>query len=287
MKFGSLDISDLKIGSTGINEVRIGSTLVWARSTPSYTSDFIAATGISNNTIIAALTALESDLTTAGLIDYSTPANNVIKAMYPIVGGSAATHKYNFLNPVDTDAAYRIAWSGTITHDADGVQGDGASGTGNTFFDFADLPQNSSHLMYYTHSGSGGGWYDIGTAGGDGNFIMVTNFNNGGAHYIAMSDGESTFSGTGTGPYGCHLARRKDASTVAYDFNGTYSTTRSKSSISYAGAIIGLLGMRLNGAPLHYSTRKYNFFSIGEGMTDQQAVDYCVAVIAFNTALGR
>lgn len=287
MKLGINDISDLKIGVTNINEVRIGSTLVWQRNVPSYTSDFISATGIANATIIAALTALEADLTSAGIIDYNTPANNLVTALYPIVGGTASHHKYNFLNPLDTNAAFRITWAGTITHDADGVLGDGSSGTGNTFLNFNILPQNSNHLMYNIHSGSGGGWYDIGTTGGDGNFYMVTNFNNGGTHYLALSDSEATFSGTGTGPNGVHLARRIDANTLAYDYNGTYSTTRSKSSTSHTGAYLGVLGMRLNGGVLHYSTRKYNFFSFGKGLTDQQAIDYCQAVLAFNTALGR
>ena len=67
-------------------------------SSASYTSDFLTATGITDATIISALTAMEASLTSAGLINYATPASNKIKALYPFVGGTASLHKWNFLD---------------------------------------------------------------------------------------------------------------------------------------------------------------------------------------------
>lgn len=57
-------------------------------------------------------------------------------AVYPVIGGSADTHKYNLLNPADTDAAYRLKWAGAEgeVHDENGITWDGAS-FANTYID--------------------------------------------------------------------------------------------------------------------------------------------------------
>ena len=34
------------------------------------------------------------------------------KAIYPIVGGTATAHKFNLKNPADTNAAFRLAFTG-------------------------------------------------------------------------------------------------------------------------------------------------------------------------------
>ena len=55
-----------------------------------------------------------------------------MKALYPFVGGTASTHKWNLKNPLNTDAAFRILWSGGVTHSSNGVQFGGVNGFGDT-----------------------------------------------------------------------------------------------------------------------------------------------------------
>src|SRR5205085_1059836 len=55
-----------------------------------------------------------------------------LKAIYPYVGGSATAHKWNLKDPRVLDAAYRITWSGGVTHNANGVTFDGSTGYGDT-----------------------------------------------------------------------------------------------------------------------------------------------------------
>jgi hypothetical protein len=59
---------------------------------------FIAAAGITNLTQAAAISTLVDDLKTYGLW-------TKMKALYPFVGGSAASHKFNLKDPRDLDAA--------------------------------------------------------------------------------------------------------------------------------------------------------------------------------------
>lgn len=52
--------------------------------------------------------------------------------LYPFVGGSANSHKYNLINPLDSDAGFRIVWAGSVTHDTNGIKSNGTNGYGNT-----------------------------------------------------------------------------------------------------------------------------------------------------------
>lgn len=56
-----------------------------------------------------------------------------IKALYGFVGGTAATHRWNWKDMRDVDNAFRIVWTGTLIHNNLGIKGDGLTGEGNTF----------------------------------------------------------------------------------------------------------------------------------------------------------
>ena len=71
--------------------------------------NFVNATGISDPTIINAICTLTTSLKNNGLW-------NKMNAIYPFVGGSATTHKFNLKNPADTNAAFRLSFTGGWTH---------------------------------------------------------------------------------------------------------------------------------------------------------------------------
>jgi hypothetical protein len=61
---------------------------------------FLTATGITDPTITSAINTLVISLKNDGVWSRMV-------AIYPFVGGTADTHKYNLKNPQDTDAAFR------------------------------------------------------------------------------------------------------------------------------------------------------------------------------------
>ena len=88
---------------------------------------FINVTGIGGIQAVA-INNLVNELKTAGLW-------NGLLAIYPMVGGTAYTHKFNLKNPQDTNAAYRLSFAGGWTHNSSGAKPDGVSGTyADTFF---------------------------------------------------------------------------------------------------------------------------------------------------------
>ena len=80
------------------------------------TTAFLAATSITDATISTALNDMETSLSSSALTDK-------LLFLYPLVGGTAATTQYNF---IDT-SAYNVTWDGSNIFSDDGVQSDGSS----------------------------------------------------------------------------------------------------------------------------------------------------------------
>jgi hypothetical protein len=144
MKIGSLDITNCKIGSTQVNEVRIGSTLVWQFSSVDPDAQaFITAAGITNPTQQTAINTLVVGLKADGLW-------SKMKAIYPFVGGTASSHKFNLKDPRDLDVAFRLGFIGGWTHSVNGALPNGTNAYANTFLvESTFMTTNSNGLGIY------------------------------------------------------------------------------------------------------------------------------------------
>jgi len=114
---------------------------------PSYTSrttSFATATGITDATILNALNIFDLGLISNGL-------DTKIKALYPFVGGTATTHKFNFMDARDLDVAYRLSFNGDITFSNLGMYFNGVNGYANTFLtpNLTSLSLNSLSVSVY------------------------------------------------------------------------------------------------------------------------------------------
>lgn len=105
------------------------------------TQNFVTAAGITDSTQKSALDYLVTELKNEGMW-------GKISALYPLVGGTAFTHKFNLKDPLDSDSSYRLVFNGT-THTSNGFQ----SGSVNTFCILT--PNNSSYTIYSRTSGIG------------------------------------------------------------------------------------------------------------------------------------
>ena len=82
---------------------------------------FINLTGIGGIEAVA-INNLVNQLKAAGLW-------NLMYAIYPMVGGTEYTHKFNLKIPQDSNGAYRLFFVGGWTHNSSGAKPDGVSGT--------------------------------------------------------------------------------------------------------------------------------------------------------------
>ncbi len=94
---------------------------------------------------------------------------------YIAVGSAANAHKYNPKDPRDADNAYRATFSGTITHNANGMQGDGTSGIGLTHFSAANFKHDYLMMMIYARTISNSS-LDMGAFDANGRLTLSANF---------------------------------------------------------------------------------------------------------------
>lgn len=104
---------------------------------------FVAASGITSNTQKSAVNTLVTSLK-----GYSIWTK--LNAIYPFVGGTASTHKWNLKDPRDLDAAYRLSFSGGWTHNSNGITGNGTNAYADTFLSNFTTPVRA--LGVYTRN---------------------------------------------------------------------------------------------------------------------------------------
>jgi hypothetical protein len=88
---------------------------------------FLTAAGITDPVISNAICNLVVGLKADGLWTQ-------IDAIYPFVGGTAFTHKWNLKDPRDLYVAYRLSFFGGWRHDSRGIQGNGTNTYADTYF---------------------------------------------------------------------------------------------------------------------------------------------------------
>ena len=103
---------------------------------------FISAANITDPTQISAINTLVNGLQTDGIW-------TKMKAIYPFVGGTATTHKYNLKDPRDLDAAFRLVFNGGWTHSSNGALPNGTNGYANTNLNqSANLAPSNNHICF-------------------------------------------------------------------------------------------------------------------------------------------
>jgi hypothetical protein len=266
--------------------------------TPSVTDydalNFVNAALISNETQQIAINTLTTDLKNAGLW-------SKMKAIYPFVGGTAASHKWNLKDPRDLDAAFRLSFVGGWTHSSTGADPNGTNGYANTFLWHAGaLQRDSAHLSIYIR--------EISTQNSPTRIPIGTFGANGGNAFSfiapAMSGGstsEGQMNGTNYNPAVYTDTKKRGYYTVSrtlsteyeiYDTGASRQTKLNNSSAYtdnlarsiYIGALNNLDGV---GGAYYYTDSQISFATIGDGLTDTDAANLYTIVQKYQTTLGR
>ena len=251
---------------------------------------FMYATGISNNQIKDAIYRLCIDLKMAGIF---TKCN----AIYPFVGGTATTHRFNLIDPRDLNAAFRLQFFGGGTHSANGYQPNGTNGYANTFLSpQGNQSLTSGHFSIYSRTSIA----SISQFGGSGVRNQTTSLGAqlclrrlDNARFCVMWDentGGVVVGTTETNAQGFYLNSRIANNNLVYYKNGssigsntTAQTASSLSSFNYYLAAIN----ESNAIGATYDNKQIAFSSIGAGLTSTEAATYNSIVNNFQVTLNR
>lgn len=267
------------LGDTVIYQQYLGNdkTLISQDLVPvqSEATAFLTATGITDATITEAINSLVYDMKVAGIW-------TKMIAVYPFVGGTSDTHKYNLIDPQDTEAAYRINGLAGWTNDSNGVTAPG-SGAANTFINVnSELASLNSSISIYVGTNVQEDSIDMGgVLSGIGIQLVSRNTSDewGGKMYDNTNNNYSN-----TDSRGFYQFSRDNASTYYAQRNGVRNTTTQAAQAPSIDVTIGLGALSSGAAP---ATKQYRFASAGEALTTTQMDDYYDIVQSFQTKLSR
>jgi len=214
-----------------------------------------------------------------------------MKAVYPVIGGTAAAHKYNLVDPRDNNAAYRLVFSGGWTHSSTGMLPNGTNGYADTFLAGNVLSRNSTHLSYYSRSNTAGGTgitkVEMGYAAlgvvSCNLIIKRLNVTFAGAINTLTFNGQTT---SLTDTRGFFIGNRNSATVHSLYRNGELFISGNDNSVNPTSALTIWIGAR-NQGPTNYTDRQCAFASIGDGLTEEEARAFSAIVQAYQQKLGR
>ncbi len=231
-----------------------------------------------------------------------------MKAIYPFVGSSATSQKYNLKNPLDTNAAFRLTFAGGMTHSFTGAKGNGTNAYANTFFvPNGNLTLYNGHLSFYNRTSA----FKASTAG-----VMLGVSENSGTYdakeIFQIGSNIATTSITASQPSAVTATEYAQITGQALR-DGFWINTRTSSAVTslklvkngsvVANSTTNATGVALNlysvymfahqsrtiASPFaqNFDDAECAFASIGDGLSDTEAANLNTRVQTFNTTLNR
>ncbi len=244
---------------------------------------FITAATITDATQQSAINTLVTGLKTDGIW-------TKMKAIYPFVGGTATSHKFNLKDPRDLNAAFRLTFSGGWTHGANGATPNGTNGFADTKFNPTTqaLSTSSQHLSYYSRTNINENAVEIGAlSSSNNNFLGIYVSSTLGTRSSLASSARYNNTGVLIDTRGFFIASRINTTSVKVFANNTIQGTQSISSTGNDNfnMYLGTYGI-VSGQTL-WSSKQVALASIGDGLTDTEASNFYTRVQAFQTTLNR
>jgi len=234
---------------------------------------FITAANITDGTQISAIYSLAFGLQRFGLW-------NKMKAIYPMVGGVASSHKYNLKDPRDLDSAYRLTFTGGWTHTSGGAKGDGSTAFGNSYLNTNTLGIDNIHLSYSIRNPNTNNGILWGVSNGVNAVTRLANT------FYSVNDLTSDLY-TNAKLINFSILTRNAANSKKIYIDGTLTASATNATIATATDPLYLNAERLFVSANTYSNAECSFASIGDGLSDADAANFNTLVQNFNTTLNR
>lgn len=217
---------------------------------------------------------------------------NKTKALYGFLGGTASAHKFNWKDPRDLDAAYRLVFNGGWTHSSTGALPNGTTGYADTkLTPNNNLTVNNSHSSFYSRSNTAGA--DRASMGSTNSPTFTTSHQmllryTDGNFYGLIDSNTASVQFPNTNTTGYYVVSRASNNSIKAYKNSSLIATNTNTIIPIANAYSILISARNNGIlPSLYDDKETAFASIGDGLTDTEADNFYTAVQAYQTTLGR
>ena len=240
---------------------------------------FLQVTGVTGQNEVFALNTLVQKLKYANLWAR-------YQIIYPFLGTTSTTQKFNLKNPQDTNGAYRITFVNGGTFNASGYTSDGVNDYGNTNLIGTSIGAglNDFSISYYIKNAPADDGFDFGTRNNTnwlaGNFRTATNLMSGRAYNNTVTTLANPHT---TGLYS--ISRSNSANF----FMGVNNTTTTGTQTSTGRPAFNLLfgGYNDFGTPGQFSNRNFQFFAVGNSITSAEHTTLWNIVAEYQSNLNR
>ena len=233
---------------------------------------FLNATAITDVTIMNAINTF-----VVGLKSNSLWAK--MRYIYPLVGGTATTHKFNLKNTL----LHEITFSGALTHDVNGITFGGGTINTNCAGDLEGL--NSAHVSVYSRTAGNSPGAEVTYAGIPTNprMMLIIQYTNGNTYNSYNNTYNTSFANLAAVSTGLYLMNRETSTALNLYRRGsnvwarTLATTLTTSTNIAMGAFSGV----------GYSIRNTCFYSHGSHLTPSEVTIFDTLVQTLQTSLSR
>lgn len=212
-----------------------------------------------------------------------------ITALYGFVGGTAASHKWNWKDMRDLNAAYRLVFPNGMTHSANGIQGNGTNQYAETFLTpSTTLTNNNSHISIYSNSNIVGSGFlvDISAVDGTTRYLELVFNRTTLSNYTGQYN--TTVVGFNTDGKGFTLGTRRSTNSLLFlNKQSTLIGTTTETQTLPNSTTVNIGVRNSSGIRSLYSNRAYLFASIGSGLTDTEAIRMSNIVTFAQSILNR
>lgn len=240
---------------------------------------FLTAAEISDPIITSAINTLVIDIKNVGIW-------TKMKAIYPFVGGTATTHKWNLKDPRDLNIAFRLTFNGGWVHSSNGVLSNGTNSFADTFLNrsvFANVNLGCQGVYITPQTGTDIR-YECGIASTNQFFTMRSD---------DLSGNNNWFNGSTTPKSSSAVLRNggftassriatNDYKTIIQDGTILSNTNNDNAQYNTNNFYLG----RANTAS-GTSNRQFRFYFIGNPLISEELTNLRTAVVNFQTTLGR
>lgn len=234
---------------------------------------FFTAASITDTTQKSAVNQLVLNLKSANIW-------TKMKALYPVVGGAASSHAINLKTPGTYNLTFATGW----THASTGMTP--LNTYSDTNLNVNNLQQNSCHFSYYSRtnaqSGHDAGAVEVATPYKRFEFLLRYTDNNS-YNSLMMQSSQTAVSVTDSKAF--WLMSRTNSTQIKQFKNNSLWSTNNQTSVAPFNKNI-YIGQS-NGQTGFYSNKEVAFCSIGDGLTDAEALSFYTAVQNYQTTLGR
>jgi len=208
-------------------------------------------------------------------------------AVYPFVGGTPTTCKYNLKNPLDTDAAFRLNLEGGWTFSNNGIQPNGT----NTYADTFLIPStywtlNDGSVSAYSRTNFNESKVLYGSKGPNFSSAVYPILNTTSASVFQNGLPSVYISPTPTTTAVNLISSRINPNELIVAVNGT-ATPYAYTPTALSPVSIYLSARNNNGSEDLHSSRELAFAHIGTGLTQAECILLYNRIQAFQTTLGR